>query len=109
MSAHYWIELRNWRRVVLFSAAIVLLALFWHNLPPDVKGGIGHYGRGIMNPRNFMFAGWIGGWFTLLFLRVEDLNVLAPVDYQGLCRVLSCLLIAGALTIAGFYSYAFFA
>ena len=108
MSAHYWIEARA-KRVAVFAAIVVLLALFWFNLPAEVKGGLGGFGRRVPSLRGLMFLGWIGGWFVLLFVRAEDLNIVSPFDYQGLTRIIAGLMIAGALVIGGFFSLAFFA
>jgi hypothetical protein len=106
---HYWIEFRNAKKIALFLLAIVAIALFWSVLPTDIQKELFmRRGRLVANFPQLMFAGWIGGWFIFLFVRGEDLQVSAPVDVQGWCRVVGGLMIAGSLLIAGFFSIAFF-
>ena len=63
--------------------------------------------RRTLNLPVLMFASWIGGWFLLLFVRGEDLHVLAPFDYQALIRVLAVALICVAVAITGFFALSF--
>lgn len=56
----------------------------------------------------WMSFGWIGGWFLMLFVRAEDLHLMAPFDFQGLNRVIAGLMIIGAILIAGFLAIGFF-
>lgn len=42
---------------------------------------------------------WQAGWFVLLFIRVEDLNVAMPWDYQLICRWIGAVAIAGATLV----------
>jgi uncharacterized membrane protein YeaQ/YmgE (transglycosylase-associated protein family) len=54
-----------------------------------------------------MVMGWLGGWFTLLFVRGEDTNVITPFAFQSLICAIAGAMIAVALAIAGFFSIAF--
>ncbi len=47
-----------------------------------------------------MIAAWISGWFAALFVRVEDLSVLAPIDYRSLLRGVAITVIAFAVAVA---------
>jgi len=109
MSPHYWIEFRGVRKIALFGLMVVLLAIFWSLLPAELRAAAWRrHHRGVPQLPALMFAGWVGGWFLLLFVRGEDLHVMAPFDFQALVRVIALALIAAALAIVGFFSLAFF-
>jgi hypothetical protein len=109
MSPRYWIEFRSPARIALFAAAIALIAIFWSVLPDEVKAiAFSRVPRRVPSLPRMMFTGWVGGWFLLLFVRGEDLHVMAPFDFQGLARVIAVAMICGALAIVGFFSIAFF-
>jgi len=104
MKAHYWIEFRGAKQVVLFICAIVLIAVFWGMLPDEITRMTS---RRSYRRHNFvpvlMFMGWIGGWFTLLFVRAEDLHITAPFDYQLLCRGIALSMIFSSIVFAGIF------
>ena len=105
MSPHFWIEFRGARKIAVFLAAIILVALFWWTLPDELRKMALHRApRRAANLPALMAAAWIGGWFILLFLRGEDLQVLAPFNYQTLIRVIAVALLSAAVAIAGFFS-----
>jgi len=107
MIPHYWIEVGA-KKIAVFALAVVFIATFWSILPSELRAEMGrHHPRGIANLPFMMFVGWLGGWFMLLFVRAEDLHVTAPIDIQGLVRLIAGAMIVGALAIAGFFSIAF--
>jgi hypothetical protein len=58
-------------------------------------------GRFVLPPLPFvMIAMWVFGWFVALFVRVEDLNVLAPTDYRVLFRGVAIVLIALSVALS---------
>ena len=94
--------------MALFAFAIVLIVAFWSALPAELRVELSRrYSRMTANLPFYMFVGWLGGWFMILFVRGEDLHVTAPADIQGFIRVIAGAMIAGALVIAGFLSIAF--
>lgn len=108
MSPHYWIEFRGRRKIALFVVMAALLAAFCFILPPEIRSMAFHSPRHITSLGGWMTIGWLGGWFLMLFVRAEDLHLMAPFDFQGLNRVIAGLMIFGALLIAGFLSTALF-
>lgn len=108
MTPHYWIDMRSVTRVAVFVIAVGLIITFWIALPAEVKSlALRPQRRGVLSLPAMMFVGWLGGWFLLLFVRAEDLHVITPFNYQALNRVIAVLLIASALGVAGFLSFAF--
>ena len=51
-----------------------------------------------------MFSSWFGGWFITLFVKAEDLHVLAPVGLQSWCRILGFAMITLGLCLAAFFA-----
>ncbi|MCF3650679.1 hypothetical protein, partial [Synoicihabitans lomoniglobus] len=102
MSPHYWIDVRSKRRLLVFTVATALIVGFWSVLPEEIRASLSHArGRWITNLPFFMFFGWIGGWFILLFVRGEDLHITAPFDFQGFTRLVAGALILASLASAG--------
>ena len=104
MAANYWVSFKDARRIGTFVVAVLAICLFWSLLPADVRHMMG---RRYVGRRSglaaYMFIAWIGGWFTLLFVRAEDRNIVTPYDYKSLCKVVGLLMIVGATFIAGVY------
>jgi len=109
MKAHYWIEFRGVKQAVIFICALALLAIFWGVLPDNITRMTSRrlYGRHIVIPVVMIIA-WIGGWFTLLFVRAEDLHITAPFDYQLLCRVIGLSMIFSSIVCAGIFALPMF-
>ena len=101
MRAHCWIEFRGTRKIAGFVVAIIAVALYSAQLPAEawtrMRGG-----RFVLPPLPFvMIAAWVGGWFAALFLRAEDLRVVAPINYQALYRGIAIAVIAFGSCVAG--------
>lgn len=110
MSARHWLEFGSVNEVALFAIIFLAIIVFWALLPTEVKdvalGSSRRFGRARwLSLPAFMFVGWIGGWFLLLFVRVEDLHVMAPFDYQKLYRLIAVMLILAALAAAAFFAH----
>jgi hypothetical protein len=106
MSPRYWLEFRV-KKVALFLAALGLIVAFWWIMPAEVQQELFRYrGRRIANLPFLMFLAWLSGWFLILFVRAEDLQVMNPSDIQSWCRAAGALLILASLLIAGFFSMA---
>jgi hypothetical protein len=109
MSPHYWIEVRSMKKMAVFVAAVIAVAIFWSVLPTEIKEeSLRRSSRGVANLPVVMFIGWIGGWFLLLFVRAEDLHITAPFDFQGMTRITAVAMIGVSLLIGGFFSLSFF-
>jgi hypothetical protein len=48
-----------------------------------------------------MAIAWTAGWFITLFVRIEDLNVMTPMNYQALCWFVGSVLIGASVIMAG--------
>jgi uncharacterized membrane protein YeaQ/YmgE (transglycosylase-associated protein family) len=107
MVPHYWIDLHHKKKIALFILAAALLAEFWYILPDELKTTFNRGSRGSGSLPAMMVMGWLGGWFTLLFVRGEDTNVITPFAFQSLICAIAGAMIAVALAIAGFFSIAF--
>ena len=85
----------------MYGVAVCLAVVMWHALPAEVRSQLPRPRlRHGIHPIQFMFVAWLVGWFGLLFVKIEDLNVLAPINYQAGMRWGSGLLIATAVVIA---------
>lgn len=108
MLKRFWLEFPP-SRIALFVAAAIALGIFWSLLPPEIRQELfADHGRRVGNPPRLMFGCWLTGWFLVLFVRAEDLNILAPIQVQAWCRIGGALLIGAALLIATFFAQAFF-
>ena len=108
MSPHYWLEFRV-KKVAVFIAAVGLIVAFWWIMRAEIQEELFRYrGRRIANLPFLMFLTWLTGWFLILFVRAEDLQIAAPADIQAWCRAVGVLLILASLLIAGFFSLALF-
>jgi hypothetical protein len=107
MNWHWWIEIKSPLRVGLFLAAVALLAIVAWSLPPEAWYPVG-YRRRMFTPAAAMCCFWLTGWFVLLFVRAEDLNVLHAFNYQKILRSLGVIAIllgflAGVFTVARYW------
>ena len=101
MKPHWRLDFRHPRNLALFGLAIGAVILVWRHLPPALQQEfLRNQPRRTMNPVAVMFTVWLTGWFGLLFVKMEDLNVLAPINYQAGLRFVAVLFIATAVIIA---------
>jgi hypothetical protein len=75
----------------------------------DVAGVLvpGGFGRMLMTRRGptallIWHAGWFGGWFTLLFVRVQDLHLMTDYNYEAVRKLAGWVMIIGS---ALFFSF----
>jgi hypothetical protein len=82
-----WLEWPGRNRLLLFAAAICFAAIICFLLPNQAWRERWPLGMRMRIPvPGVMLVLWTAGWFTVTFVRAEDLNVLAPVDYQRMLR-----------------------
>jgi hypothetical protein len=85
MRPHCWIEFKGKTKVAFFVVAVIGVIAFAASLPHQAWTRT--YGRrGVPPLPVVMLVLWTGGLFTTLFLKAEDLNVLAPFNFQSLYR-----------------------
>ena len=104
MSARSWIEFKGREKIAIFAVTTAIALMFCVFLPSEAWTRMGNsHGRSLpIPPLPFvMLFLWIGGWFTLLFLRVEDLNIMLTNDYQRLYRWSSAAVVFVGLCLAG--------
>jgi hypothetical protein len=99
MNPRYWLELRGAFKWMIFVGALSLLAVYWSSLPGELREVMFKKQRGLGSLPVLMICGWCGGWFTLLFVRAQDLNVVSPFPFDQLNRVLAGMLIAASVLI----------
>lgn len=99
MKSHWWLEFKSPARLVVFVVVVALAIALCRQLPPEL---FAYKRRAGFNPVALMFLTWLAGWFGLLFVKMEDLSMLNPFNYQAALRVLSVVLIAGSLFFAAF-------
>lgn len=87
--------------LALFGAILVAVGLFASTLPEAAKRALFHPSRIASNLPLDAMAAWVAGWFTLLFVKAEDLPVDAPVDVQGVTRFIAWLAILGSAVVGG--------
>ena len=95
MKPHIWTELKGPRPLIIFGCAVIAVILFWTFLVP------GGFGRMLMTRRGptallIWHAGWFGGWFTLLFVRVQDLHLMTDYNYEAVRKLVGWLMIIGS-------------
>lgn len=95
MKPHFWLEFPK-RKVVLFSAVVAAVLVVWLFLPTEVVDEIS------FRRTRKILTGWLGGWFTLLFVRVEDLNIQAPANIQSMVRWIAICAIIFSVLFGGF-------
>lgn len=96
MKPHFWTDFRSIKRVMLFLFCVAVLVLFCIQLP---SAAFVPRRRGL--PLSWLTSAcWLGGWFVILFLRVEDLHVRLPFDFQPFYRFVGGLMVTGALLMA---------
>jgi hypothetical protein len=109
MVPNFWLDFKSTRAVLAFSLLTLAFVSFWFCLPAEVRHLYSGYIQGRMSGLpQYMFIGWIGGWFTVLFVRAEDQNIVTPFAYQSLCKIIGVLMILAASAMAGFYLYTFY-
>ena len=101
---HWWIEWpQSTKRVVMFCSAMAALVAVCICLPAEVWALRWHVLRRTSIPApGVMIVFWSAGWFAYTFVHAEDLNVLAPVNYQSGVRVSAIVSLAVGGVIAVF-------
>lgn len=100
MSAKFrwWLQWPTGKRFGLFAAAIISFVGLCLLLPPeawDVEWRVTRRTR-IALPAAVLIS-WAIGWFVVTFVRVQDPNIIAPVDVQTPLRLAA----AGVILISG--------
>lgn len=95
--AHFRIEFEP-RALARFLAALAPLAITWFLLPEETRHSVQ---RAILNRTGrILLVGpmlWTAGWFMLLFVKGEDLDLLVPSNLPALIK-----LVGGTIAAVGF-------
>jgi len=95
---HWWIDWTGKKKAAVFILVLAIWILFCFQLQPEAWLP---RVRSLFPAPFLVLIGWAGGWFTLLYLRFEDLNVMRRRDFQTPVRIGAGTAILLALIIAG--------
>jgi hypothetical protein len=107
-----WVRRPSFFTSVAYAAALVLLVLFCTTFLEGAYKEIASRNFRIRRDPisllfTFLFGGWLGGWFIVLFVDVESVKIFAPVDYRSFRLLVGFALVAASLLSAIVLSLAF--